>query len=214
MPGISGDSIEKFRDRLNHFPQRYIDDWREWISIAPSDPNRPAKFGVILRKWQACRPNEMRREMAAAAHPPPYLEALIDTAALPLSRLQDFEMSGKTSFGPEKTDGLKELWKIFRDLATDGKANKGKAGAVGISKAVLLLSYGKVGPAFDDEVRTNLGIGPINNADQWIDALKKAHQDVRGFERKNDTTLRCAAPTVFSGLPAGRIYDMALGPRL
>jgi hypothetical protein len=66
MPGIRDDSVEQFRERLNHFPQRYIHDWNEWISIAPSDPNRPTLFVIItcnniilLIPYICCNKNDM-----------------------------------------------------------------------------------------------------------------------------------------------------------
>jgi len=86
------------------------------------------------------------------------------------------------------------------------------AGVVGISKAVLFLTDGRVGPAFDSEVRKHLGISEPESAAEWIHALDLANQDIRAFQEANNCTFRQAAPQHFSHLHAGRIYDMALGP--
>lgn len=213
MPGISKLTTPQFQRLLIQFPNKYIADWDGWIGTSVTDPSRPARFGAVLRKWQACRPNEMRRDAASAAHHPPYLDDLIVKADPPLKALVTFDISGQSPFTAVIKAAIRELWTIFRALAYQGDAYNGQAGAVGISKAVLLLSLGRVGPAFDKEVSTNLGIKSVNNADQWIDALKTANRDIREFERRNGVTLAAAAPAAFAHLPAGRLYDMALGPR-
>lgn len=84
-------------------------------------------------------------------------------------------------------------------------------GVVGISKAVMLLTDGRVGPAFDSQVRGRLGTGNINGVEEWIKALRLVCQDIRGFEEANSMSLVDAVPEL-SHLQTGRIYDMALGP--
>ena len=44
---------------VSGFAQRYVQDWDHWMAAPAQD--RPALFGAILRKWQATRPNKMRR---------------------------------------------------------------------------------------------------------------------------------------------------------
>jgi hypothetical protein len=155
----------------------------------------------------------MRRDKVSAKHEWPFLEDLIDEATADLASMAAFDISSKTAFSAANQTRLKNLWTIFRELAHAGKANKGKAGAVGISKALLLLSRGHIGPAFDEEVRASLGLPAIDNSEHWINALKTVTQDIRQFERRNSTTILAAAPSRFAGMPAGRLYDMGLGPR-
>jgi hypothetical protein len=213
MVGIGSDTVEQFQVRINRFPEKYVQDWDSWMKVAVPATKRAQLFGEILRSWQACRPNEMRRDKASAKHEAPYLEDLIEDAQSDLASMAAFDISGKTAFTTSHQVGLSNLWKTFQRLVHAGTAHNGKAGAVGISKAVLLLSGGHIGPAFDEEVRANLGIKPISNAAQWIDALKKVNQDIRQFERGNKTPILSAAPSRFTGMPIGRLYDMALGPR-
>ena len=47
------------------------------------------------------------------------------------------------------------------------KAN-GTASCVGITKAVMLLTDGRIGPALDSQVRLNLGVAKPINAEEWI----------------------------------------------
>jgi hypothetical protein len=71
---------------------------------------------------------------------------------------------------------------------------------------------GRVGPAFDSEVRKQLNIKEPANVKQWIEALKLVSRDAQSFENRNRITLQQAAPQQFQHLNPGRLYDMALGP--
>jgi hypothetical protein len=210
MPGIANLSIEEFQDRVNRFAPQYVVDWNHWLNTQPDA--RPQQFGIVLRRWQACRPNRMRRTQVQNQHDAPYLEDLINQAGQHLQMLQNFDVRDNASFSNQNCGALTRLWGIFQNLSYHGPARNGLAGIVGISKAVLLLTDGRVGPAFDSEVRGHLGTGNIANADEWIIALRIASQDIQAFEANNQTTLQQAVPHHHAGLCSGRIYDMALGP--
>lgn len=210
MPGIATITVEEFQDRINRFDQSYVNDWNRWIAVQPGQ--RTAQFGAILRRWQACRPNRMRRARAERLHDDPYLDDLINNSAQCLQALQNFDIRVQTSFTQQACDSLVQLWNIFQDLSYHGHVRGGRAGIVGISKAVLLLTEGRVGPAFDSEVRTHLGLRCIENANEWICALQVVSRDIQQFESANQITLQQAVPQQHAGLSSGRIYDMALGP--
>jgi len=207
---ISGLTVKEFQQKTLRFDTKYVDDWNRWLQVESED--RPEQFGSILRKWQACRPNKMRRTSVANLHEAPYIDDLMETASHSINALAAFELNDFSKFSVAIFEHLSVLWDIFENLSYTGKARNGKAGAVGISKAVLLLSDGHIGPAFDSEVRTHLGIKEITNAKQWFNALQIVAKDIQSFEAKNDTTIKNAAPEEFKDLNIGRIYDMALGP--
>ena len=210
MTGIARWSVEDLHTNIRRFDKKYVRDWEEWLSTTEGE--RPRVLGLILRRWQACRPNRMRRTAREANHPGPYLEDLIVSAGEHIEALRSYEMINGEKIGLDHIDHLKSLWKIFVQLSYAGRARAGKAGCVGISKAVLLLTDGRVGPAFDSKVRTKLGVGAIDNIDGWIHGLEIARKDVAAFERSSGFTLREATPDEFTHLRTGRIYDMALGP--
>lgn len=85
------------------------------------------------------------------------------------------------------------------------------ASCVGISKAVLLLTDGRIGPALDSQVRTWLGISKPKTAAAWIGVLEGVSEDIAEFEARNGP-LRDAVPARFAHLAYGRLYDMAFGP--
>jgi hypothetical protein len=210
MSGIHNVTIQEFQERISNFNETYVKDWNTWLNT--TEENRPFQLGVILRKWQACRPNRMRRVQAESEHDPPYIEDLVENASSHTEMLQCFDIRLATSFTQEVSIALHCMWDIFEQLCFQGIANAGHASIVGISKAVLLLSNGRVGPAFDSNVRGQLNLGEINDANAWIDALQMVNMDIHAFEMANLITLQEAAPN-YGHLHSGRIYDMALGPR-
>jgi hypothetical protein len=210
MSGIANITPNEFRGRVNRFAQKYVNDWNCWLNTDHND--RAQQLGIILRKWQACRPNRMRRTMIENIHGAPYIEDLIHNAADMIRTLQSFEIQNSSSFSANNCLALEMTWNIFEHLSYHGNSRNGLTGIVGISKCVLLLTDGRVGPAFDSKVKSHLGIKNISNAIEWIDALKIASQDIQDFESNNQLTIQQASPKKYSGLQIGRIYDMALGP--
>ncbi|MES2069240.1 MAG: hypothetical protein V4488_02755 [Pseudomonadota bacterium] len=209
MAGIAKDSVAEFKTRVLRFDQRYVEDWNSWLNVLPQ--NRPEVMGIILRRWQACRPNRMRRTSNESKHAAPFLENLLQAAEPHVETLRTFDIRSIGSFTLDACNALNELWSIFENLSHYGRARGGRAGVVGISKAVLLLTDGRVGPAFDSKVRSHLGVGNIVNSEEWVNALRVASEDIFKFEFANQTTINLSVPE-FANLFGGRIYDMALGP--
>ena len=209
MPGIANNTIQELQDRINGFRQIYVNDWNLWLKTPQQF--RPNQLGIILRRWQACRPNTMRRTRDENRHNAPYLEDLVSQAQQYIEESLNFNIREESSFSSETEKTFKELWRIFTNLSYRGTVRNGFAGIVGISKAVLLLSDGRIGPAFDSRVRDNLGIGEINNSSDWISALKIVNKDIINFEERNNISLQNVVKA-YNNLQPGRIYDMALGP--
>jgi hypothetical protein len=192
---------------LDRFAPRYLRDWDEWLAAAP--PARPELFGRILRRWQATRPLAMRRIAREAKHEPPYLDDLFESASSPtgaLAVLGDLTVLDVASRTYQQDKALKNLWDLFSGLTTTQSAS-----CVGISKAVLLLTDGRVGPALDSQVRTWLGISKPTTAAAWIGVLEGVGEDIAEFEARNGP-FRDAVPARFAHLAYGRLYDMAFGP--
>lgn len=209
MPGIAKNSVTDVQARIARFSPRYIADWDIWMRTPAS--KRPEQLGITLRKWQACRPNRMRRIRAEATHSEPYLEDLVSDAIPHLKQLETFNLCIADSFTSDTYKALENLWDIFELLAYHGRANNGLAGIVGISKAVMLLTEGRVGPAFDSNVKTHLSINEIQHPSEWMDWLSWVHKDIQAFEKANGLSLHEALPA-YSHIKPGRLYDMVLGP--
>ena len=208
MAGIAGLTVQQFQDKIMGFYQTYVQDWNSWCQALRTQQNVASMFGQILRRWQACRPNRMRRGQNEAQHDSPFLENLIVQSNQHIHALHNFDIRRQAAFNREVRLALEELWDIFQNLCY-GPAQKG---VVAISKSVLLLTEGRVGPAFDSNVQRHLLLKPLN-AHQWFFSLQEVSKDILAFEASNRCTLQEATPHEFAGLHSGRIYDMALGPR-
>lgn len=197
---------QQIRDAVNGFARRYVEDWNRWLHV--EDEQRWQLFGIILRKWQATRPKQMRRLQQEAHHSPPYLDDLIRQAQPQLDIVGHLTVPGISDRTTAQDDALRALWTIFDALPVDGSAS-----CVGITKAILLLTDGRIGPALDSRVRQNLGVAQLSTSDEWIRLLDEISEDVLSFEAIHRRLLRETVPEEFAQLEYGRLYDMALGPR-
>lgn len=154
----------------------------------------------------------MRRCFGEATHEAPYLEDLVHRGLDIATALNGFELRFANAMTQASEDALLQLWDVFRHLSYSGRSRNGLAGVVGISKAVLLLTEGRVGPAFDSKVRKELGITDIQDASSWIANLQRVAEDIGEFEQSNQCELRDAVPAEYRSLHCGRLYDMILGP--
>ena len=192
---------------LDRFSPRYLKDWDDWLA-APAAA-RPELFGRILRRLQATRPLAMRRVASEAKHGPPFLDDLFELVYSPTGPIAVLGGLTVLNIG-DRTDrqntALTDMWDLFSGL-TITKA----ASCVGISKAVLLLTDGRIGPALDSQVRTWLGISRPTTAAAWVGVLEAVGNDIAAFESANGS-LREAVPSRFAHLAYGRLYDMVFGP--
>jgi hypothetical protein len=192
-------------DDVNGFAQRFVQDWRRWLAAAP--PARPVLFGKILRKWQATRPLPMRRLRGRASHDPPFLDDLLARSAAPIATLGNLDVRTVRRRTEPKNRALSDLWQIFRQLPS-----RGFASCVGITKATLLLTDGRLGPAFDSNVQYKLRMAPPATCAAWVATLEEIADDIIAFEDTHGL-LTEAVPKEFAHLAYGRLYDMAFGPR-
>ena len=193
-------------DAVDGFRKTFVDDWEDWLNTTAWE--RVSKFGSILRKWQATRPLKMRRTRVEAEHEAPFLEDLIERAQPSLGVVEGISLTSLHGIQPLHCDAMHELWNIFRQLPVSGSAS-----CVGISKAVLLLTNGRIGPAFDSKVRERLGMEHIESPADWVTVLVQIGLDARGFEQQQGMRISEAVPPQFRHLGTGRLYDMVLGPR-
>jgi hypothetical protein len=193
------------RRDVSSFAERYVEDWEAWV--AERGEARPELFGRILRKWQATRPLAMSRLRREAKHRAPFLDDLLELAIEPIRVLGDLTVLTIAKRTPAEDDALKTLWATFSRLPTSGISS-----CVGITKAVLLLTDGRIGPAFDSQVRRKLGVEKPATCREWLQILEGVAADIAIFESTHGP-LSKAVPTRFGQLAYGRLYDMALGPR-
>jgi hypothetical protein len=202
-------SVETLRRRLAQFAFAREDDWATWMRRDRENNQETAgQFGRILRRWQACRPNAMRRTAGEAMHGPPYLEDLIADCDRAVGTLDNFELNDPKGIDGRIAHALTELWRVLTYLSYRGPARDGLAGVVGISKGVLFLTDGRIGPAFDSLVRRRLGTGTIADCGHWIECIRAVAEDIRQFEARCGCSLKEAVPEELRTYHCGKIYDM------
>lgn len=192
---------------ISGFSPEYAEHWRAWLA-APA-PARPEMFAKILRKWQAVRPKKIRRlrDDTEAAHVPPFLDDLLGQSEAPIAVLANLSLLTIARRTENQKQALSDLWQIFSQLPTEGISS-----CVGITKAILLLTDGRIGPAFDSRVRKELRIAAPTTCAAWLVTLEEIADDIAAFEAAHGSFVS-AAPKHFAHLSYGRLYDMAFGPR-
>ena len=138
---------------------------------------------------------------------PPFLDDLLEWAEAPLAELKNVTVATLARRSSRQDEALTALWNVFARLPTVGFAS-----CVGITKAILLLTDGRIGPAFDSRVRSQLGVARPATCLDWIQILEGIGDDVATFESIHGP-LTEAVSSRFKHLAPGRLYDMALGPR-
>ena len=193
------------RRDLSGFAARYVDDWETWLAAGKRE--RPRLFGEVLRRWQATRPLAMRRLRSEATHRAPFLDDLLERAVDPLRALEGVSVATIAARSAAQDRALARLWTIFLRLPTSRAAS-----CVGITKAVLLLTDGRVGPALDSQVRMALGVDRPTTSRKWIRILEDVGEDIAAFEAAHGALAK-HVPKRFAHIRCGRLYDMVAGPR-
>lgn len=197
---------DEVKGAVSSFSKRYADDWERWLQTDATA--RPELFVRTLGKWQAARPYRLRRLRARCdEHDPPYIEDLLAAAEPHVQALSGFLMGRTGGLSDREPQALSELWSIFARLP-----QKTRGSSVAITKAVMLVTDGAIGPALDSRVRGRLRCGHVQSAEVWINLLGEVSADTRAFELTH-APLSAVVEKQVQGLKAGRLYEMALGPR-
>jgi hypothetical protein len=202
-------------ERMRMFSVAYKQDWKDWVAVAGevrSDADVvAAAFRRVLRRWSAVRSRMKGRVVrhcrTSADADDLCLDDLIAEARPFLNELGTLSLRDVSSLTHRQERALRMLWEIFRDLPTHGSAN-----AVGITKAVKLLTLGRIGPAFDAVVCRNIQVQAPCSADEWIAALGAISEDLRYFERRSERRLEDLVEPAWRPVAVGRAFDMLAGP--
>jgi hypothetical protein len=209
---------EMVRVRIARFDQKYASDWAIWCAAFQGSPSSEIAqlFGHILRSWQAFRGRTKGRRMRRswveeqkrqACHGEPYLEEVLTRVLEWIGDLGEITVRDLSNPSTVLVDKFRGVWDAAQCLVTTNDA-----GIVGISKAVMLLSCGRIGPAFDSTVRKQTGVKAAVTAEQWLAALQLVSRDIAVFELKHGLRIETLLPMGIPQLNVGRVYDMIAGP--
>lgn len=194
-----------FAAAVDTFADQYKRDFESWL--ATNGEGRPAELGRILRRWQATRGRVMRRTRLERRHKPPFLDDFL--AEAPAQMIETLTTTTIRSRTAAQEEVLRRLWATFGRLPVNERE---RAKAVGITKAVMLVTDGRIGPGLDSNVRKAMRVAEPTNANQWIEILDGVAGDIDAFTARNGPLSACVRPG-YRHLADGRLYDMALGPR-
>lgn len=107
------------------------------------------------------------------------------------------------------TRAICAMWQVFED----GLYVEGKASGVGVTKAILLVTKGRLGSAFACNVKAKLNAHYVTCPKTYLKAVVAVASELAAFEGREQRTIEDLA--VEAGRPAevGRVVDMVLGPR-
>ena len=190
---------------IEEFNRSYADDWVQWDGLLSegdlTSRSTAEEFRAILRKWQAVRPGtvvateELQKVVEQAAQ---HVEALgfggIRTLATPT---------------PVQKSAIQALWGILQE----GLAAPRRASDVGVTKAMMLLTHGRLGPALDSNVRSALGLGRVETADELLAVYGEIAKAVVGLEHRMGANVVDIVPDWAGPVKIGRAIDMMLGPQ-
>lgn len=208
-------TAEDVRRRMRAFPDSYKRHWQQWLRVAPFSaldaPMVAKEFRALLQRWQAVRSRTKGRVVrhcrASKNTEELCLDDLLRKATPFVRELDSFSLREANALNVGQERALKSLWDIFLTLPSIGTAN-----AVGITKAVKLVTLGRVGPALDAVVRRNLGIDEPYSADEWLAILRAISVDLSRFEGRTHEPLEALVDAQWRPIAVGRAYDMVAGP--
>jgi hypothetical protein len=209
-------TVAQVRADLKAFKVRYKQDWRAWMQTFNryplTAPESVAGCRAVLVKWQAVRSRtkgrKVRQARLASTRGARCLDDVLADSLPSLKILKRVTVRDVPNLNSVQQRALIKLWDVFRHLPTIGHAN-----AVGITKAVKLVTGGRMGPALDSEVRKRLGVAQPRNGVQWFRVLEAVAKDIQMFEFANACSLEDLVEPEWQPVAVGRVYDMIFGPK-
>ena len=203
-------SPDEVRERTARFRRRHVRDWKDWLPIStcldaapePIEIRVAEKLGGILWNWRACGRSQLLLE------PHTLLETL-NRAHACLYVLGNSDLRSFLFPTPLLRELIRSLWIIFRN----GLCKKGKAGEVAITKAILLTTRGRIGPAFDSNVQRATGIIHIPDSENFVSVLSSLAKQLIAFEDQYRVRIEDLVPVDRGPVAIGRAIDMLLGPK-
>jgi hypothetical protein len=154
----------------------------------------------LLNKWTACRPSRTNKEI---------LPLLIDLNS-DLRTISNLDLRNIRQASSNEKEALDRIWsELFNRICIPKKLT-----GVAPSKAILILTNGRLGPALDSNTRARLGLQDIVSSVQYVTILSAISEDIAAFEKANaPILLEELVPEEWKPVFVGRAYDMATGPR-
>lgn len=191
------------RDLIQGFSLRYVTDLSDFaktIARYGPDSRQTAKHLCrLLRKWQACRPSAVRKDLLP----------LLTHLAADFATIATVDLRTIRHASSDVRAAITRIWSALISQICNRQMAE-----VAASKAMLILTNGRLGPALDSNARKVLRLPRIRSSDDYLTLLLAISEDIAAFEKVNyPTLLEDLVPKEWHPIAVGRAYDMAIGPR-
>ena len=195
---------EEVRVLIQGFSSDYCYDLHFFTKITEKygtfSPQSAEALSQLLNKWTACRPSRTNKDL---------LPLLIDLNS-DLKTISNLDLRNIRQVSLNEKEAIDRIWlKLFNRICIPKKLT-----GVAPSKAILILTNGRLGPALDSKTRKTLGLQDIVSSVQYLTILSAVSEDIAAFENANSPILlEELVPEEWKPVFVGRAYDMAVGPR-
>lgn len=195
---------EEVRAIIEGFSLRYVKDLQDFATITKQcgiiSSQSANDLSRLLRKWKACRPSSARKDILP----------LLTELNTDLTIISTIDLRNIRQASSNEREAIGRIWSTLINHICD----KRKLTEVAPSKAILILTNGRLGPALDSNARTVLKLPRIWSSDEYLTLLLAISEDIAAFEKVNTPILlEELAPKEWQPVFVGRAYDMAVGPR-
>jgi hypothetical protein len=195
---------EEVKQLIEGFSHRYVADLNNFAltieQYSFTSPQTANHLNKLLRKWSGCRPKSARKDRL-------HLLKLLDTD---LKSISHVDLRNIQNISPYERLAISRIWSQLQTQICDAP----KSTAVAPSKAMLILTNGRLGPALDSNARKTLKLPKTLNPDEYLSFLCAISEDIAAFEKINaPVILEDLVPKKWQPVFIGRVYDMAIGPR-
>ncbi len=171
---IGNKHIDEVRNLIHGFSHRYVTDIKDFVitteSYRFSSTETADHLSRLLRKWQACRPSAVHKNLLP----------LISQLAQDFETISNLNIRNIEHASLNEKEAIKHIWSVLINQI----CNNREIADVAASKAILILTKGQLGPALDSNARKKLRVPRIRNSEDYLNLLLTVSDDIRSFEKK------------------------------
>jgi hypothetical protein len=156
----------------------------------------------LLKKWTACRPVSISTD----------LQPILKDLETEFTMISGLDLRNLRNASANEKGAIDHIWsKLTNELCKPKKLT-----GVAPSKAMLIITNGRLGPALDSRARAVLGLSSDNivTGVQYRTILEAISEDLLIFEETiSPIRIETLVPKHWQPVLVGRAYDMVAGPR-
>ena len=169
---------EEVAGLIQGFSLRYVKDLNDFAMVTKQygliSSQAAKKLRRLIGKWAACRPDKVNTD---------FLPLLTELDA-DLTTIATIDLRSVRHASSNERDAIGRIWSVLINQT----CNKQLA-EIAASKAILILTNGRLGPGLDSNARTMLKLQRIYRSDDYLTLLFVISEDIAAFEKVNSPIL-------------------------